>query len=307
MTRPSAAAACLVVLLTTAAGAQVYRGGTDVVLLNVTVQDTQGRLVANLDREDFQIFESGVLQSIENFSREPQPIALGILLDTSASMDKKLATAQEAAVGFLRWLTPRDVAMVVDFDAQARIRQPFTSDRLALEEAIRSTRASGSTALYNAIYTAVNELRVVRAEAGSEEPTRRQAIVVLSDGEDTNSLIDDVAVLDALQRSEMALYAIGLRDPDPRQTGDRTFQRAESILLRMARQTGGRAYFITETDELRNVYAQIADELSSQYTIGYVSTNVARDGSWRAVQVLTRPANTVARTRAGYFAPRARR
>jgi len=305
VTRTQAVTACLVGLLATVTGAQVYRGGTDLVLLNVTVQDTVGRLVPNLTRDDFNIFEDGVIQSIENFSREPQPIALAILLDTSASMDKKLATAQEAAVGFMRRLTPQDVAMVIDFDAQARIRQPFTNDRVALEEAIRSTRAGGPTALYNAIYTAVNELRVIRAEALPDAPIRRQAVVVLSDGEDTNSLIDDVAVLDALQRSEMALYAIGLRAE--MRTGDRTFQRAESILLRMARQTGGRAYFISQIEELRNVYGQIADELASQYAIGYVSTNKARDGSWRAIQVVSRPANTVARTRAGYFAPRARR
>jgi len=288
-----------------APAAQVYRGVTDLVLLNVTVQDTVGRLVPNLEREDFLVYEDGVLQAIENFSREPQPIALAILLDTSASMDKKLATAQEAAVGFLRRLTPQDVAMVIDFDTQARIRQPFTSDRVALESAIRSTHAGGPTALYNAIYTAVNELRVIRAEASPDEPIRRQAIVVLSDGEDTNSLIDDVAVLDALQRSEMTLYAIGLRTET--RTGDRTYQQAESTLLRMARQTGGRAYFITLIDELRNVYAQIADELASQYAIGYVSSNKLQDGSWRTIQVVTKPANTTARTRTGYFAPRARR
>ena len=287
-----------------APGAQVYRGGTDLVLLSVTVQDTLGRLVPNLTREDFMVFEDGVPQPIQNFSSDVEPIVLSILLDTSASMDRKLATAQEAAVGFLRRLTPADLAMIIDFDAQARIRQGFTNDRVALEDAIRSTRAGGPTALYNAIYTAVNELRVARAEAKPDDPIRRQAIVVLSDGEDTNSLIDDVAVLDALQRSEIALYAVGLRSPDRAEA--RSFERAESILRRMAQQTGGRAYFITQIEELRNVYGAIADELSSQYTIGYVSTNPRRDGAWRAVQVVTKPANTTARTRAGYFAPRSR-
>ena len=304
MRRALAAAACVVAVGSAAASAQVYRGGTDVVLLNVTVQDTLGRLVPNLSREDFVVFEDGVPQAIQNFSREVEPIALSILIDTSASMDRKLATAQEAAVGFLRRLTPFDVAMIVDFDAQARIRQPFTSDRVALETAIRSTRAGGPTALYNAIYTAVNELRVTRAEARPEDPIRRQAIVVLSDGEDTNSLIDDVAVLDALQRTEIALYAIGLRSPDRAEA--KSFDRAESILRRMAQQTGGRAFFVTQIEELRNVYGLIADELSSQYTIGYVSANARRDGAWRAIQVVSKPANTTARTRAGYFAPRTR-
>ncbi len=305
MTRSLGAAALFVSTLALPSAAQIYRGGTDLVLLNVTVQDTLGRLVPGLERDDFRVFEDGMPQTLSNFSRELEPIALSILIDTSASMDKKLATAQEAAVGFLRRLTPQDVAMIIDFDAQARIRQPFTNDRLALEGAIRSTAAGGPTALYNAIYTAVNEMRVARSELTPNEPIRRQAIVVLSDGEDTNSLVDDVAVLDALQRSEVALYAIGLRAEN--RIDDRGFDRSETILRRMSQQTGGRAYFITRLEELRNVYGQIADELASQYTLGYVSTNALRDGSWRAVQVVMKPANTVARTRAGYFAPRARR
>jgi Ca-activated chloride channel family protein len=283
---------------------QVFRGRTDVVLLNVTVQDAQGRLVAGLEREEFQVFEDGRLQTIDNFSRELEPIALSILLDTSASMDRKLATAQEAAVGFLRRLTPRDLAMVVDFDAQARIRQPFTNDVAALEQAVRGTRAGGPTALYNAIYTALNELRVARVESRPEDPARRQAIVVLSDGEDTASLIDETAVLEALQRSEVALYAVGLR-AGPR-TGVTESDRAEAVLRRFAQQTGGRAYFIVEIEELRNIYAQIADELASQYTIAYVSTNPLRDGAWRRIQVRTTRVNTTARTRAGYYAPRSR-
>jgi Ca-activated chloride channel family protein len=305
VTRSAAAAVCCVGLLAEPSGAQIFRGGTDLVLLNVTVQDTLGRLVPGLEREDFQVFEDGVPQRIQNFSRELEPIALSILIDTSNSMEKKLQTAQEAAIGFLRRLTPQDVAMVIDFDAQARIRQGFTNDRVALEEAIRTTRADGPTALYNAIYTAVNELRVARSEPVPDQPIRRQAIVVLSDGEDTNSLIDDTAVLDSLQRSEVTLYAIGLRAEN--RLNERSFDRSEVILRRMAQQTGGRAYFITRLDELRNVYGQIADELASQYTLGYVSSNALHDGAWRSIQVVTKPANTVARTRTGYFAPKARR
>ena len=190
---------------------QVFRGGTDVVLLNVTVHDAQGRLVPGLTAADFTVFEGNVAQDITNFSHELQPIALAILLDTSASMEQRIETAQEAAVGFLRRLTPQDRAMVIEFDAQARIRQKFTDDRVALEEAIRGTKPAGPTALYNALYTAVSELRIDQTTDRTDEAFRRQAIVVLSDGEDTASLIDDVAVLEALQRSEIVLYAIGLR------------------------------------------------------------------------------------------------
>jgi len=300
------AAVVVLALVPHARAAQVFRGGTDVVMLSVTVQDTQGRLVPDLRLEDFQVFEDGVLQAVSNFSRDVEPIALSFLIDTSASMDRKLGTAQEAAIGFLSRLTPQDLAMVIDFDAQARIKQPFTNDRVALEAAVRATAVGGPTALYNALYTALNELRVTRSEAKPGDPFRRQAIVVLSDGEDTASLIDDVAVLDAVRRSEVTLYAIGLRDPR-RRDEERGFERSESFLLRLAQQTGGRAYFIEQVEELRGVYALIADELTSQYTIGYVSKNAVQDGGWRAVQVMTAVPNTQARTRAGYFAPRARR
>lgn len=304
--RRPAAVAAWIALAAAGLGAQasqVFRGGTDLVLLSVAVQDPRGRLVPDLAREDFQVFEDGIRQTITNFSRDVQPIALSLLLDTSASMDRKLATAQEAAVGFVRQLTPRDVAMVIDFDSQARIRQEFTTDLGALEAAIRSTRAGGPTALYNALYTAVNQLRVIRAEAGPDAGIRRQAIVVLSDGEDTASLIDDVAVLDVLKRSEVIVYAIGLRAESVAARGE--FSAADAALRMMARETGGRSYFISEINQLRGIYAEIADELTSQYTIGYVSTNAARDGGWRAVQVRVTLAGAVARTRTGYFAPRA--
>lgn len=303
--RPALLAAAIVTLAAAGLGAQaqVFRGGTDLVLLSVAVQDSRGRLVPDLGRDDFQIFEDGVPQTITNFSRDVQPIALSLLIDTSASMDRKLVTAQEAAVNFLRQLTPRDVAMVIDFDAQARIRQEFTGDLATLEAAIRSTRAGGPTALYNALYTAVNQLRVIRAEAGPDAEMRRQAIVVLSDGEDTASLIDDVAVLDVLKRSEVIVYAIGLRAASVAARGE--FSAAEAALRMMSRETGGRSYFVSEVDQLRGIYAEIADELTSQYTIGYVSTNTARNGAWRAVQVRVNARGATTRTRTGYFGPKA--
>ena len=282
-----------------------FESGITVVSLPVYVTDSKGQSVTGLTAEDFVVFEGGVPQTITNFSHELQPIALAILIDTSASMEERIETAQEAAIGFLRRLTPQDRAMVIEFDAQARIRQKFTDDRVALEDAIRGTRPAGPTALYNALYTAVSELRIDYTSNRTDATFRRQAIVVLSDGEDTASLIDDVAVLEALQRSEIVLYAIGLR-ADGREDA-RGFERSEMILRRMSQQTGGRAWFITRLNELRDVYAQIADELASQYTIGYVSKNAQRDGSWRAVQVRAHGAGLVARTRAGYFAPKERR
>ena len=167
------------------------------------------RYVSDLEEADFEIYEDGAKQAITFFSRVQQPIALAILLDTSASMNERLGTAQEAAIGFARRMRREDVIEVIDFDSQARILQTFTNDVAALEKAIRATDVNGSTSLYNAIYVSLKELK--RAKASSAEEIRRQAIVVLSDGDDTSSLVPYEEVLDLAKRSETAIYAIGLR------------------------------------------------------------------------------------------------
>jgi Ca-activated chloride channel family protein len=303
--RPAlAAAACAAVLTGTAAARQVFKSGTDLVLLNVTVTDGAGHLVSGLAQEEFQVYEDGVLQTVSNFSRDPLPIALSIALDTSTSMERKLPVAQEAAAGFARRLTSKDVAQIIDFDSQAQILQTFTNDKAALEQAIRRTQAGGSTSLYNALYTALTELKGMRGQTQGD--VRRQAIVALSDGEDTSSLVTFDDVLDLAKRSEVAVYSIGLREKgDPAMSGK--WNEADYILRTLAQETGGRPYFVDDVSQLPAIYSQIADELANQYSVGYVSKNPKRDGVWRKINVrVTRP-NTAARTKAGYFAPKDRR
>ena len=195
-------------------------------------------------------------------------------------MEDKLNTAQEAAIGFAKRLRPQDLAQIVDFDSRVVILQPFTNDAGQLEQAIRRTSAGGSTSLYNAIYIALKELKKVRAKTSDD--VRRQAIVVLSDGEDTSSLVPFEEVLDLAKRSETAIYAIGLRGRDPAPLADS----GGGVRAAAARQeTGGRAFFPTAVTELPAIYTQIADELSSQYTVGYTSRNAKRDGAWRRIVV----------------------
>jgi Ca-activated chloride channel homolog len=283
---------------------QVFRSGTDLVLLNVTVSDAAGHLVPGLNREDFEVYEDGVLQSVSNFSRDPLPIALSIALDTSTSMERKLAVAQEAAAGFVRRLGPRDVAQIIDFDSQAQILQTFTNDQAALEQAIRRTQAGGSTSLYNALYTALSELKTVKGPTPAE--VRRQAVVALSDGEDTSSLVTFEDVLDLAKRSEVAVYTIGLRAKEEMSVGGK-WNEADYILKTLAQETGGRSFFVADVSQLPAIYSQIADELGNQYSVGYVSKNLKHDGAWRKITVrVTRP-NVLARTKTGYFAPRDRR
>ena len=238
------------------------------------------KYVGDLSESDFEVFEDGAKQALTFFSRVQQPIALAVLLDTSASMNERLATAQEAAVGFARRMRREDVMEVIDFDSQARILQTFTNDVAALEKAIRSTDVNGSTSLYNAIYVSLKELK--RAKATSEEEIRRQAIVVLSDGDDTSSLVAYEEVLDLAKRSETAIYAIGLR---PSGTYRTEFKEAEFVLKQLAQETGGRAYFVLTAAELPKIYDQISEELANQYSLAYSSRNPMRNGAWRRVVV----------------------
>ena len=283
---------------TVAAQGQRIRSGVELVSLNVTATDASGKYVTDLNEEEFEVYEDGAKQKLTFFSRTQQPIALALLLDTSASMDERMGIAQEAAIGFAKQLHKDDQAEVIDFDSQVRILQGFTNDASTLEKAIRQTTPNGSTSLYNAIYISLKELKKIKATAASD--IRRQAIVLLSDGDDTSSLIEFDEVLDLAKRSETAIYSIGLRQGE---IGRREFKEAEFVLKQLATETGGRAYFVNDARELPKIYQAIWDELSSQYSIAYSSANPKRDGAWRRIQVrLVRP-GTTARTKQGYYGP----
>jgi Ca-activated chloride channel family protein len=275
-----------------------FRTGVDLVSLNVTVSEG-GHYVTDLEQADFNIYEDGVQQNVTFFNKTNLPIALAVLLDTSASMDTKLPTAQEAAVGFAKRLRKQDLAEVIDFDNRVSVLQAFTNSSQQLEQAIRRTSAGGSTSLYNAVYIALKDLK--KAVAKNADEIRRQAIIVLSDGEDTSSLLPFEEVLDLAKRSETAIYSIGLRDNDS--GGTKLFKEAEFVLKQFSQETGGRAFFPNQISELTNVYGQISDELSSQYTVGYTSKNPKRDGAWRKVVVRVNRPNNTARTKLGYFGP----
>lgn len=274
-----------------------FRAGVDLVSLNVTVMDGT-RYVTGLEETDFDVFEDGVKQTLTIFSPVQQPIALAILLDTSNSMEDKLATAQEAATGFVRRMKKNDVIEVIDFNSQVRIPQPFTADVSALERAIRQTKVNGSTSLYNALYVSLKGLKDERAK--SSEEIRRQAIVVLSDGDDTSSVIEYEDVLELAKRSETAIYAIGLRQQE---TGRGKFKEAEFVLRQLSQETGGRVFFPTTVAELPKIYEQISEELASQYSMAYSSKNPLRNGAWRRIDVRVNKPGLVARSRRGYYGP----
>ncbi|WP_291983036.1 VWA domain-containing protein, partial [Luteitalea sp.] len=279
-----------------------FRAGVEVVSLNVTVTERDGRFVSGLPQEAFSVFEDGVKQDVIFFSGTQLPTALGLLVDTSASMNDKLPTAQRAAIGFVERMRTDDILTVVDFDSRAEILQGFTSDQARLAAAIKRTTAGGSTSLYNAVYIALNEFKKIRA-ASAQNEVRRQAIVVLSDGEDTSSLVPFEEVLELAKRTEVQIYAIGLKDGGGKGRPMGGFSESDFVLKQFAQETGGKAFFPTSAEELPAIYGAVADELAAQYTVGYASRNQRRDGRWRRVVVRIERPNAIARTKQGYYGP----
>ena len=279
------ALACATALAGPVAARQVFKSGTDLVLLNVTVVDAAGHLVTGLTQEDFQVFEDGVQQTVTNFSRDPQPIALSLLLDTSTSMERKLPIAQEAATGFARRLDRarrRADHRLRQPDADSARRSPTTRPRSS--SAIRRTQAGGSTSLYNALYTRAQRARSASvARRRTTSAARRSSL--LSDGEDTTSLMTYEDVLDLAKRSE----TWRLRDRPARQRATRrctaSGTRRTSSCGRSRRRPAAASFFVEDVTQLPAIYSQIADELANQYTIGYISKNAKRDGAWRQVTV----------------------
>ena len=288
-------------LASTPSAQGTFKAAIDIVSLNVTAMDPANHYVIDLDEKNFSVFEDGVKQDLSFFTRKQQSIAMSLLLDSSASMEDKLPTLQTAATNFVHRLKPNDLAQVIDFDSRVEIRQAFTSKQNELESAIQQTTAGGSTSLYNAIYISLKELAKIRAQG--EEDVRRQALVLFSDGEDTSSLISFDEVLELAKRSETAIFTIALRGTDTQSKG---FHEAEFVMRQLAQETGGRAFFPAKIDDLNGVYSEIADELASQYTLGYSSKNNKRDGAFRRIVVQVDKPNVTSRTKRGYYAPTSR-
>jgi VWFA-related protein len=274
-----------------------FRVTVDLISLNVTVTDARSRFVTELLQKDFSVYEDGISQEISVFSREDLPIRMMLLMDTSASMDEKMGFAQEAAVNFVKTMKEDDLTEVMEFGSKPNVLQPFTADAEKLSRAIRMTQAGGTTSLYNALYIAMKNLNRRR------EDIRRQAIVVLSDGEDTSSLVSFEQVMELTKDTDVVIYTISLRKPTARR--GRAFSEAEHVLKKLAEETGGQWFFPGEIQELRSVYELISTELKSQYNLGYISNNPKRDGSWRRVVVQTGFPDLLVRTKLGYYAPRA--
>ena len=282
---------------------RTFRSGASLVALNVTVTDG-AKFVSGLQPSDFVIYEDGVKQDVRFFESASVPVDLILLIDTSASMADKLDVVHDAATGFLKTMRHDDRGAVVTFADSVSVVQSLTTDRDLLERAVRHTGAFGSTALYNAVYISLRQFGQTAHGTGD---VRRQAIVVLSDGQDTSSLINLEDVMAAAHRTGVNIYTVALQSRLEahrleQEGGHRYLSDSDYAMQTMARETGAQAFFPSPSD-LKGVYSRIATELANQYSIGYVPANNRSDGRFRRVivQIITHP-GLHPRTRPGYTA-----
>jgi Ca-activated chloride channel family protein len=281
----------------------VFRSAVDLVALNVIVTDAKQRFVKGLQLSDFVVFEEGVTQDVTFFSAGEAPLDVALLLDTSASMAGQLPGVRAAALSFLRVVRDIDRVMVLDLKNTTRVLHPLDGDASRAQRAIQSIEPGGTTGLYNGLYLTMRQLVGGRASAG-DHAVRRQAIVALSDGRDTSSLLSFEDVRELARRAGISLYVIQLDSPKARRPSQvsRVLTSDEYSLRELAAETGGRAFFPDSVDDLTGVYEAIAAELAHQYALGYTPKAAgAADGFRRvSVQVAERP-GVRARTRAGYL------
>ena len=280
-----------------------FQASVDLVALTVTVTDTANQYVRNLGLDDFTVFEDGVAQPVTFFGVSDVPLDLAVLIDASASMQPQMGMVRQAATGLLRTLKAGDRAALVEFRDQIAVGQPMTDDLGLVTSAVNRIAAHGGTSLYNALYVTLRDFQKAAADRST---LRRRAIVVLSDGADTGSLISFDDVLDLARRAGVTVYTIAMpsSEPLPRASSPRRFlSQADFAMRSLAEETGARAFFPRTGHEVKGVYATIASELASQYAIGYTSRNPQQDGAWRRVlvRIASRP-GVRSRTRTGYFA-----
>ena len=265
----------------------------DMVELSVSVTDDKDRPVGGLRQSDFTVREDGVDQKIAVFRHEDIPVSLGLIVDNSRSMEPRKDRLDAAAMAFVRKSNSEDETFLVHFDSEARLTLPFTTDEAKLEAALTGTKPFGETAIYDALDIALKEIEKAKHP--------KKALLLITDGVDNVSGKTLDETVEAIKRSRVAIYTVGLLSL----SGG---SKAEDALIRIAESSGGRSYFPEDVEEARTSMERVARNLRERYTIGYVPSNTNRDGKWRSVRVEiaaspTTPPHLSANYRHGYFGP----
>jgi Ca-activated chloride channel homolog len=299
------AAAAIVAGLRAQGGQPTFRSGVEMVYFGATVVDKKGNYLTDLGESDFEVYEDGKKQALRFFvpcdaqpghsdsAVPPADLHLGALLDISGSMEADIPFAQGAAIKFLNSLSEARDYTLVDFATQVRVARYSQSEFSRLVERIRSRRANGNTALWDATGIYLH---------GASTEEGRKILVLYTDGGDNASSMTFGDLVDLLKASDVTVHAIGFLENQPGSARMDLRMR----LKRLAEMTGGQAFFPISMKELDGVYAKVAAEIDAQYSMGYVSANTRADGAWRKVEIrVVRPGvkDVRVRTRQGYYAP----
>jgi Ca-activated chloride channel homolog len=271
----------------------------ELALVNVSVTDPYNRPVTGLEPYNFRVFEDKVEQEIVTFSSEDVPISIGLILDLSGSMADKLGKAKQAAFEFLKTANPQDQFFLVGFNDRAELLAPFSSNVEDLESKMLTATAKGKTALLDAIYLGLTQMR--NAAKG------KRALLIVSDGGDNNSRYSEKDIKRLVREADTQLYSVGIFEPSEYRSRTAEELYGPTLLSEMAELTGGRSFAAENVNELPDIAAKIGAELRNQYVVGYHPSHKEHDARWRKIKVKLRtpkglpPLTAYAKT--GYYAP----
>lgn len=268
-----------------------FRTESNLVVLNVSVFDKQGRIVHGLPRSAFKVYEESTPQEIKVFRQEDVPVSLGLVVDTSTSMRDKRDRVNRAAVAMVEASNPQDEVFVINFNDEPVVTQDFTSDIRKLESSLRKIGASGETAMRDALMLGLDYLR----RRASKD---KKVLVVVTDGDDNSSILTLPRLIESAQHNDVILYGVGLLGAEQPESA----ARARKALEELTSATGGRSWFPTDVAEIGRITPEIAHEIRNQYVIGYTPANTAEDGRFRSLKVEVSEPDMTVRTRSGYYA-----
>ena len=287
----------LTLLVTTSAQQPTFRAETELATFGVTVTDRRANFITDLTLDDFDVFEDGKKQTLKYFTRGDEVQAapelhVGLLFDTSGSMGEDIQLARSAAVKFLNTLSDAKDITLVDFDTEVRVSKYGQQDFPRLVERIRARKPEGFTAMYDALAVYLE---------GAESDDGRKILVLFTDGGDTRSTLNFSDVMTLVRGSDATVYAVGFSENQPLSVKNQQRLR----LTQIATESGGEAFFPLSMKQIESAYDKIVAQIRAQYTLGYVSTNSAKDGRWRKVEIKVHRSDLKdlrIQTRKGYFA-----
>jgi Ca-activated chloride channel homolog len=268
-------------------------------LVNVTVTDPLNRLVTGLEKDNFRVYEDGTEQEVITLSSEDVPVSIGLIFDMSGSMSDKVDKARQAAVQFMRTANPLDQFFLVSFNDRAELTIGFTNSVEELQTRMMFTASRGRTALLDAIYLGLSQMRGAR--------NAKKALLIISDGGDNHSRYNENDIKNFVKEADCQLYAIGIFDPIGIRSRTTEELNGPSLLQEITEMTGGRVFPVANLNDLPDIATKIGMELRNQYVLGYKPSNSLHNGIWRKIKVKLRPPKGLppltVYAKTGYYAP----